>query len=144
MFNQLTPAAIVGAIGVAARDAARSPEGADAFQRDQLLSAYSATRHLAAELEGYAPELERFLVAVATRLRDAAAQDDDLAAVVSGDAERLAGTRDVAVAGAVIADILERLRDAGAPAARALRGDLQALLRDLAHREVDLLADALR
>ena len=144
MFNQLTPAAIVVAIGVAAHDAARSPDAGSEFQRDQLMSAYSATRHLAAELEGYAPELERFLAAVAARLRSAAAQDTGLAPELAAGAERLDSPADGAVAGLVIADLLERLRDAGEPWAGSLRADLHALLRDLAHREVDLLAEALR
>src|SRR6202042_1663594 len=60
MFNQLTAAEVVSAIGTTLRGAARSDEQASDFERDQLMSAYSATRHLSVELATYPPELARF------------------------------------------------------------------------------------
>jgi hypothetical protein len=139
LFNQMTPSDIVGAIGITARDAARSDDPAGDFARDQLLSAYSATRHLAVELSSYEPELSRFRTAAASRIRAAAADDPDLEPV----AGELEADDDVAVLGAALADLLKRLRDDETPSAARLRSELRALLRELADREVDLLADAL-
>jgi hypothetical protein len=143
MFNQLTPADIVGAIGVTARDAARSQDRTSDFQRDQLLSAYSATRHLAAELASYGPEFDRFTAQAAERIRGAAAQDAEGAQKLSAVAQTLEADPDVATVGAALCDLLARLRDADSPVASALRTDLQAQIRQLADREVDLLAEAL-
>jgi hypothetical protein len=142
MFNQLTPTDIVGAIGVTLRDAARSEDRSDEFSRDQLLSAYSATRHLAVELSSYGAEFAAFTHAVAGRIR--ADADGDLAELRTQTAARIDGEPDVAIVGAALADLLAVLRDDDSPTARALRAEIHALLRGLADREVDLLADALR
>ena len=98
------------------------------------MSAYSATRHLSAELATYAPELGRFTAATARRLRDAGLDDD---------AARIDEETDVAEVGDALAGVLGRLRDENATDAAALRTDLLRLLRELADTEVDLLADGL-
>ena len=54
MFNPLTPSEMVTAIGLAARTAARGEGELDEFDRGQLMSAYSATRHLAIEIDRFA------------------------------------------------------------------------------------------
>jgi hypothetical protein len=143
MFNQLTPSDIVSAIGVTARDAARSHDPAGEFERDQLLSAYSATRHLAVELSSYGPEWTRFREAVTARIAAAIAAGDATTADLADFAARLEADASTAGVGATLGDLLAALRDDDAPAATALRADLHAELRALADREVDLLADAL-
>ena len=144
MFNQLTPTDIVGAIGVTLRDAARSEDRSDEFSRDQLLSAYSATRHLAVELSSYGPEFAAFTQGVAVRIRADTDADGDLAELLSQTAARIDGDPDVATVGAALADLLAALRSDDSPSATALRAEIHTLLRGLADREVDLLADALR
>lgn len=141
MFNQLTAAEVVGAIGVTMRGAARSEGDLSEFERDQLMSAYSATRHLAVELETYPAELDRFRAAVADLLADPpgawrAAERADLI-------DRLSATGDVAGLGGLMSDLLATLRGDDSEPARVLRMRLRALLRRLADREVELLADAL-
>src|ERR1700733_3505882 len=81
MFNQLPPAEVVAAIGATLRTAARNEGEPSAFERDQLMSAYSATRHLAAELAGYEPVLRDFTEQVAARVRvhGIPERDDELA-----------------------------------------------------------------
>ncbi len=141
MFNQLTPAEMVTAIGATLRAAARSPGEASAFERDQLMSAYSATRHLAAELAGYEPVLRDFTEQVSARLR--------VHGIPERDAEiaRLTGRLECAVSpaelGAAICELFELLDGLSSSAAASLRADVHVHLRSLADREVDLLADAL-
>jgi hypothetical protein len=140
MFNQLTAAEVVGAIGVTLRGAARSEQAASDFERDQLMSAYSATRHLAVELDAYPAELKRFTTAATELLVSADRQDSG---AVGAEIARLGETGDTAALGAVIADLLTSLRVDSSEAASLLSARLRALLRGLADREVDLLADAL-
>jgi hypothetical protein len=141
MFNQLTPSDLVSAIGVTVRDAARSDDPAGDFQRDQLMSAYSATRHLAVELSSFGPELERFRQAVLARVRSTAA--DATTADLGTIAARLEDDPTAGGIGGAVADLLAALRDDDGEAAAGLRADVHVLLRELADREVDLLADAL-
>ncbi len=139
MFNPLAPAEVVTAMGKAAHAAARSEEEATAFSRVQLLSTYSASRHLAVELESFDAELRRFArtVAAAVRGRLAGLPDaDGLEAL----ADRLDERSDPQAVGALVGDLLAGLREADAPAAVALRTEVQRRLRELADREVDLLA----
>lgn len=142
MFNPLTPAEVVGAIGRAARDAARSEEPASEFSRGQLMSAYSASRHLGVELESFEPELRSFAQAVAGRVRDRAEAlaDGDRARAL---ADRLDATADARAAGDAVCELLDDLRGDGGPAAGELRAEIRTLLRQLADREVDLLADVI-
>lgn len=141
MFNQLTPTEIVVAIGATARQAARSEGPSSDFERDQLMSAYSATRHLAVELSSYGPELIRFAQTVAGAV--------DGARLSAGDPERdriaseLAAMTDAAAIGAAICELLDGLRQDDSPEAERLRSEIHASLRELADREVELLADAL-
>jgi hypothetical protein len=141
MFNQMTSSEMVTAIGVTLRTAARAEGQASAFERDQLMSAYSATRHLSAELAGYEPELRAFTAKVAGRLRSGPVPE------LGDERDRLATQLDGAPAaadvGATICELLERLAHAPSPEAAALRADVHHHLRALADREVDLLADAL-
>jgi hypothetical protein len=133
MFNPLTPSEMVTAIGLAARATARGDGELDDFDRGQLLSAYSATRHLAIEISSFADELSARCAAIA----DIAARDDalqELAAEV-----RSAG--DSVAAGEAIASLLEacRTRPELSEARTAIRRELRALC----DTEVGLLADGI-
>lgn len=137
MFNQLTAAQVVTAIGATARATARSEKGElSDFERDQLMSAYSATRHLAVELEAYPAAFERFSSALGERLADADAPGVDGVR----KALREGGRPQI---GDALSEALAQWREAESETTRELRADVQRLLRDLADREVDLLADAL-
>jgi hypothetical protein len=140
MFNQLTTAEVVTAIGATARRAARSENPASDFDRDQLLSAYSATRHLAAELSGYAPAWDRYRTALVQRLD--AAGDEGASALVTALRAALNENASPAAVAPPLCDLLSALRNGSGPAA-TLRADLLTELRRLADSEVDLLADAL-
>lgn len=145
MFNQLTPSDVVTAIGTTLRASARSDDSSDEFSRDQLMSAYSATRHLAVELESYGPEFIRFIDAAATRLQDAAAADGAgaLAKPLTAAAARIEAESTTAAVGAALSDLLAHLGEDGSPVALQVRSELHGLLRELADREVELLAEAL-
>ena len=63
-------------MGRAARDAARSDDPADGFVRAQLLSVYSASRHLGVELSSFDPEVRAFSAGVASAIEMAGASPD--------------------------------------------------------------------
>lgn len=126
MFNQLTPAEMVSGIGRVLRTAARREGQASDFDRDQLLSAYSASRHLAVELASYDDEL-RWFTAELTRL----------------GLPGFAGELDSDTVGDAVCDLLAELAAKDSDEARRLRDGVHALLRQLADREVDLLAGGL-
>lgn len=139
MFNPLTPAEVVSAIGRAARDAARGGEEASEFSRGQLLSAYSLSRHLTVELDAYGPELEAFAADVAgwtAALPEAAGGGEALRAL----AARLEATADARELGTLTCELLDRLRVDESNTARELRARIQGRLRGVADREVELLA----
>lgn len=129
MFNQLTPAEIVTAIGQVLRRAGRRGGPAGDFDRDQLLSAYSASRHLAVELAAFEAELRVFT--------------GELAAIAPSTAAELSGELDPRRVGAVVGDLLAELRGRDDDEARRQREAVHALLRRLADREVELLAEGL-
>jgi len=144
VFNPLTPAQVVTAMGEAAHVAARSEADATAFSRVQLLSTYSASRHLAVELESFDAERRAFARAVTAAVRDAAAglpdADADALTGLAGQLEERSDGREV---GELVSELLGRLREADGPAPNALRTTVHALLRALADREVDLLAESI-
>jgi hypothetical protein len=141
MFNQLTPADTVKAIGATTRRIARGGGATSEFDRDQLMSTYSATRHLAVELSSYEPELRRFRQRLAAQIREAQAEDPggERAAI----ADRLEQAGDAAAVGSAVCDLLDRLRVDDSSQAKALRAQVHTSLRKLADTEVNLLADAL-
>jgi hypothetical protein len=141
MFNQLTPSEIVTAIGATVRGAARSDGQTSDFERDQLMSAYSATRHLAIELAAFEPELRSFTVTVAGLLDDVA--DPSLHTELAPSAEALEAAADARAVGDAVCDAMEILRARPDAAAEQLRTEIHVHLRALADREVALLADGL-
>ena len=68
MFNPLTPAQVVAAIGSTARGIARSDETLSDYARGQLLSAYSCSRHITVEIDRYEGEIRAFADDVFGRL----------------------------------------------------------------------------
>jgi hypothetical protein len=106
------------------------------------MSAYSASRHLAVEIESFEPELRSFAAAVAGRIRAKAGEmgnGDRLHALADG----LDATSDARAVGDAVCELLDGLRTDGAAAAVELRTDVRSLLRQLADREVELLADVI-
>lgn len=131
MFNPLTPAELTVAMGRTAL-AAAGAEPIDSLLRAQLKSVFSASRHLAVELDAFEPALEAFRAAVA-----------DAAATVPETAAGLAATADPHSIGPALCELLDRLRhDPGEPAT-ALRATVRRQLRELVDLEVTLLADAI-
>jgi hypothetical protein len=143
MFAPLRPAEMVTAIGRAARTAGRAEGEPTEFERGQLMSAYSATRHLAVELDHFATERARLRDDVAAAVAVATATlaaDDPAHAWLDGmpttsDDERALG-EDLCV-------LLDACRDhPGEPWAtlhRVVRGQLRALC----DREVSLLTEVI-
>jgi hypothetical protein len=140
MITPLTPAEMIAAIGEAARAAGRAGEPLSEFQRSQLMSAYSATRHLAVELDAFPAEVEDFCDALAGELE---ARMDAGLPELAAIAAKLRGNADPRRAGEVVSALLNLLRAHPSPAAAALRAHVHAVLRRLCDREVDLLAAAL-
>jgi ATP-dependent exoDNAse (exonuclease V) beta subunit len=130
MFNQLTPAYVVASIGKLLRAAARADGTGSEFERDQLMSAYSASRHLAVELASYDAEMRKFT--------------ETLQAIAPPSfADRIGADPDPRDVGTVVSELLESLRADASPDAARLRGEVHALLRELSDREVELLAEGL-
>ncbi len=135
MFNPLTPAETTTAMGRAARDAARSADPADGFVRAQLLSVYSASRHLGVELSSFDPEVRAFSAGVAGAIEISGASPD-----LGPLADELAETTDPRVAGELVCELLDRLREDDSAAARQLQSAVRSELVKLTDREVELLA----
>jgi hypothetical protein len=141
MFSPMTTSQVVTAIGRAAREAARGDGPASEFSRGQLMSAFSASRHLAVELAEFPAELHEFASRVAHEIQQTqfVSRADELAAL-SNDLEKAA---DAARVGDLVSATLDLLREDSAPVAKALRANLHRALRALSDREVDLLAEVI-
>jgi hypothetical protein len=145
MFNPLTPAQMVSAIGRAAREAARSGGALDDFDRGQLKSAYSASRHLAIEIESFGAELHRQCEAIAMAAEDAADRmtGDPDTDTLRRLAERVRLAHSAPAAGAATGDLLELCRERDQARWTLLRGEVRRALRALCDREVALLAEGI-
>jgi len=124
MFNPLTPAELVSALSTLLRDAGRGEGPRDPFEQAQLHAGYSIAKYLAAELDGGPGLLAWFREAVAAEL------DGD-------DAGAARSAADFAALGELLSRVL-----AGLPAESPARTHIHALLRELAEREIALLATA--
>jgi hypothetical protein len=141
MFNPLTPSEMVAAIGIAARTTARGDGELDEFDRGQLMSAYSASRHLAIEISSFGAELSARCSAIADAVDEACAGDSGTdAGALRGLASRLRASGDARAAGDTTAELLDRCRDRGLA---ALRGEIRTQLRALCDAEVTLLANGI-
>jgi len=119
---------VIRAVGEVLKGAAAQGAGDD-YQRSQVLSAYSITRHLAAEEGGRAP----------------------LSAWFGAELEAILGDRggggwaaetDPAALGERLSLLLAELRAAGDEDSLRTAADLRATLRQLCDREVETLAGA--
>jgi hypothetical protein len=143
MFVPLRPAEMVTAIGRAARAAGRADGEPTEFQRGQLMSAYSATRHLAVELDHFGPERERLRHEVAAALTAA------VAALPPGDPARerlsglLAAPDDAGALGEDLSVLLAECREHTGEPWATLQTNVHGGLRVLCDREVSLLSEVI-
>lgn len=142
MWNPLTPADVVAAMGDPAQAAARSAEELTDWERGQLLSVYSATRHLAAELGGVEPHVRAVADELAAALRSAPPVLS-AAAALAALAARLEATGDPRAVAGLTCEALDLLRADGSASADTVRGDVRAALKRAVELEVGILADAI-
>jgi hypothetical protein len=143
MFNQLSPAQVVAAVGEASLAAARQAvNGADMdFASGQLFSAGSSCRHLAVELEYYPAVLARFADAAAAIVAGQGEIRADLQ--VLGALVALDAARDARSTGAAVCDLLAAVRATGLGGGDAVIAGVRSLMRALSEEEVELLARAI-
>lgn len=126
MFNSLRTDQLIAGIGATARTAAGATGAPDDYARGQLLSAYSVSRLLAAEVSGEAT----LLAWLRSELLDALG--DNPAATKIEDAP------DAIAIGGVLVDLLAELRESGEDP--ELRTRIHAILREMAGRELAALS----
>jgi hypothetical protein len=131
MFNPLRTEELIAGMGKTMRAAAAAHGPADDYARGQLLSAYSISRLLAAEVRAEAGLLTWLRGELGAAL--AASADPDAAAA----AERIAAA-DAGEIGDALVDLLATLRESGREP--ELRARLHAVLREMASRELAALA----
>jgi hypothetical protein len=148
MFNALRTEQLIAGIGATARAAATADGPPDEYARGQLLSAYSVSRLLAAEVSA-----ETALLAwLRAELLAALAEHPDDAAA-NAAAPRIETAADAGEIGAALVDLLADLRtrppervrsspdyvrqSANAP---SLRARIHSILREMADRELAALA----
>lgn len=134
----MTPAEVVTAMGRATRAAARSDEPSSDFSKGQLMSAFSASRHLTVELAEFGPALRTFAGEVS-----AAVGDGGLGAALEEHVRELREAATGQEIGDVVAAMLDRLRDDPSPDAARVRARIHGLLRSITDREVALLAEVI-
>jgi hypothetical protein len=146
MFNPLTVDQLVAALGTMLHDAGRGDGSLSSFEREQMLSAYSLSRHLRGEIRGaaafaaFAGRTEGLLADAAAHR--AAAGDAEWASALREAAETVSAG-DVARTGEAVADLLQALRAARPDWAPPLVHELHRALAGLADAEVAVLAEAL-
>ncbi len=126
MFNSLRTDQLIAGIGATARTAAGATGPPDDYARGQLLSAYSVSRLLAAEVSGEAA----LLTWLRAELFDAL--DDNPAAT------KIEAAPDAVAIGGILVDLLAELRESGEDP--ELRARIHAILREMAGRELAALA----
>lgn len=147
MFNSLRTDQLIAGIGATARTAAGATGAPDDYARGQLLSAYSVSRLLAAEVSGEAALLAWLRAELLDAL--ATAPDDPAAAAAATRIEAAADGNEI---GGALVDLLADLRTrvrsspdyvretANAPEGEELRTRIHAILREMAGRELAALA----
>lgn len=135
MFNALRTDELIAGMGTTMRAAAAAEGPADEYARGQLLSAFSISRLLAAEVRASAG----LLAWLKGELDAALAASEDPAA---GPArERVAAAADGNEVGEALVDLLAALRAEGRGGGdQALRERVHAILREMAARELAALA----
>lgn len=140
MFNALRTEELIVGMGRTMRAAAAAEGPADDYARGQLLSAYSISRLLAAEVRAEAELLDWLRGEIRAAL---AAADEEAAPAAADDEEALVAARarledaDAIELGGVLVDMLAELR-VSAPDSK-LRRDLHRILREMAVRELAAL-----
>jgi uncharacterized protein YPO0396 len=133
VFNSLRTDQLIAGIGATARTAAGATGAPDDYARGQLLSAYSVSRLLAAEVSGEAALLARLRGELLDAL--ATAPDDPAAAAA---ATRIEAATDGNEIGGALVDLLADLR--ARDEVPELRTKIHAILREMAGRELAALA----
>jgi hypothetical protein len=126
VFNPISTPEVILAIGGVLK-AAADEEAGDEYRRGQVLSAYSISRHLAAE-ETARPELRAWFA-------------DELKRIL-GEGHGGGWAADPAELGERLCLLLDDLRGAEDAESRRSAAALRAALRQLCDREVAALADA--
>jgi hypothetical protein len=146
MFNALRTEQLIAGIGAVGRAAATASGPPDEYARGQLLSAYSVSRLLAAEVSAEAELLAWLRGELLEALGDGEG-DPAVAAVAS----RIESATESGAIGDALVDLLADLRtrdDVDGPktadiehfSAHQLRGRLHGILREMAERELIALA----
>ncbi len=142
MWNPLSPSEVIAAMGGPVRDAARGEEPLDDWESGQLLSVYSATRHLAAEVGAVEPHIGELTGDLAAALRSST-DETELAARLSQLAELLEGVDDSRQAAEIACQALDLVRVDGSTSAEHVRAEIHVALARAVELEVRLLADAI-
>ena len=134
MFNAISTEDLIAGMGRTMRAAADGEGPVDDYARGQLLSAYSISRLLAAEVRAQDELLAWLRAELLAALAEAEGGDKRSGATA---AERIQAAADGAAVGAALVDLLVELRTDPDP---QLRQRLQAILREMATRELAALA----
>jgi hypothetical protein len=126
VFNSLRTDQLIAGIGATARTAAGATGAPDDYARGQLLSAYSVSRLLAAEVSGEAA----LLAWLRSELLDALGDNPA--------ASKIEEAADGIEIGGILVDLLAELRESGEDP--ELRTRIHAILREMAGRELAALA----
>ena len=126
MFNALRTEQLITGIGAAGRAAASASGPPDEYARGQLLSAYSVSRLLAAEVSGEAALLAWLRSELLDALGDRPAST------------KIEAAPDAIAIGGILVDLLAELRESGEDP--ELRTRIHAILREMAGRELAVLA----
>jgi hypothetical protein len=126
VFNSLRTDQLIAGIGATARTAAGATGAPDDYARGQLLSAYSVSRLLAAEVSGEAA----LLAWLRSELLDALGDNPA--------ATKIEAAPDGIAIGGILVDLLAELRESGEDP--ELRTRIHAILREMAGRELAALA----
>jgi hypothetical protein len=126
MFNSLRTDQLIAGIGATARTAAGATGPPDDYARGQLLSAYSVSRLLAAEVGAEAELLAWLRAELLTALGDHPA------------AAKIETAPDALEIGGILVDLLAELRQSGEEP--ELRERIHTILRQMTERELIALA----
>lgn len=140
MFNPLTPETLITAIGNAAADAARADGPASDFTRGQLLSAYSISRHLAAETAAL-PRLVEIAKETLAPVFEATPRELDCHQALAEHSRRILQSTDPREIGTLASAAIAALREERDPTAERLLARARTALRELSLTEVELLAE---
>jgi hypothetical protein len=125
VFNSLRTDQLIAGIGATARTAAGATGTPDDYARGQLLSAYSVSRLLAAEVSGEAALLAWLRSELLDALGDRSV------------ATKIEAAPDGITIGGILVDLLAELRESGEDP--ELRTRIHAILREMAGRELAVL-----